>query len=489
MKFIPTIVPWTNIEEFQSVKEALFPISKQPNNDDKLLWALKRIKAWYIRGKLPCSIECSMLFYQVIIKDYEQQVKNFNDIELRMLYSMALIRFVNGIIDPEQTSKYAKPIHIIAKNIQLPPKFVMLRHTATHGNLPKIQILRDYAKEALEWLNVHYWNKIIHQSTEDVEIVNNLLISYKQLRKAWLKDNEEEDGMKLVGKEKGIVMNFFRRKNINLYLNLIINNLIQPSFLIPQRKKKRPTKNNLKLDKNQLNLWLPLMKLLAEKYQAFLEALLLALIDKLESIEFDLSSTTMDLLGLNNSDKNQDLDDSYMLSLVAWSKEIISLSFNLEENFEQIELDYIIHICLRKPNIYTLMILNHIYSLNSNLIDDFKNQLQLVKLIINSKKSISKHEIDDNNFKSITKKIKNSTLEIIDMETKYHEFINTNKLELTNNEAKDLSINNIYPRLVNSMEFNSNAPLGALNETSYPDLELPLEWDELPAYLPPFLKN
>lgn len=63
--------------------------------------------------------------------------------ELRLLYSMAFIRFVNGLIDPAQKGAYALSMNGIADTIGLPSWFVDLRHAGTHDQLPTICLLRN----------------------------------------------------------------------------------------------------------------------------------------------------------------------------------------------------------------------------------------------------------------------------------------------------------------------------------------------------------
>lgn len=102
--------------------------------------------------------------------------------ELRTLYGMAMIRFVNGITDEAQTGQYARSIAALAGEIGLPLWFVDLRHASTHDYLPSLGVLRSGCSQALQWLYENYW---ILQKTfvEDVgDMVEKLLERYKGLR-------------------------------------------------------------------------------------------------------------------------------------------------------------------------------------------------------------------------------------------------------------------------------------------------------------------
>ena len=64
-----------------------------------------------------------------------------------MAYSAAVIRLVNGLVDPLQVGMYARSIHSIAQQLGLPAWLVELRHAATHEDLPSLELLRDAARE------------------------------------------------------------------------------------------------------------------------------------------------------------------------------------------------------------------------------------------------------------------------------------------------------------------------------------------------------
>lgn len=84
---------------------------------------------------------------QVVIRDW---TRTLSDQELRLMYSMVFIRFVNGYVDAFQSSKSAKSIAYLAvEKVGMPIWFVELRHTATHDYLPSLSILRSATNEVL----------------------------------------------------------------------------------------------------------------------------------------------------------------------------------------------------------------------------------------------------------------------------------------------------------------------------------------------------
>lgn len=74
--------------------------------------------------------------------------------------TLALIRFVNSLLDPLQKRDKSLSLSILAANAGLPTAFVEVRHWGTHeSNLPGAEILRDMGIRALEWLWHNYWNR------------------------------------------------------------------------------------------------------------------------------------------------------------------------------------------------------------------------------------------------------------------------------------------------------------------------------------------
>lgn len=66
---------------------------------------------------------------------------------LRQSYATAIIRLVNGLVDPLQVGTFARAITSIAQQLGLPSWLVELRHAATHEDLPSIDLLREGARQ------------------------------------------------------------------------------------------------------------------------------------------------------------------------------------------------------------------------------------------------------------------------------------------------------------------------------------------------------
>ncbi|CAJ0909943.1 10338_t:CDS:2 [Entrophospora sp. SA101] len=176
MPKIPRIIPWTSPEEFTQVHEWLY---SENLNLKKL--GVKRVKAWINRGKVPHSIISTSSFVEITLSDEFNEGK-LSQYELRLLYSIVLIRFVNGLVDPIQQNYYAISISTLAGQLNLPLWFVELRHASTHQDLPSLNVLRNASKQELInlWLPMlkkfdETWSNFIDELVEEMLeiLVNN----------------------------------------------------------------------------------------------------------------------------------------------------------------------------------------------------------------------------------------------------------------------------------------------------------------------------
>ncbi|CAK9435409.1 uncharacterized protein LODBEIA_P01360 [Lodderomyces beijingensis] len=117
--------------------------------------AIQRVQVFNTRGRLPHGIEATSHLTSTLLQDEKNPDVDTNILQLS--YTMALIRFVNGLLDPFQQAQFAIPMQLLAKQLGLPSFFVELRHMGTHENLPSLDLLRTGCREALNWLYDHYW--------------------------------------------------------------------------------------------------------------------------------------------------------------------------------------------------------------------------------------------------------------------------------------------------------------------------------------------
>lgn len=83
----------------------------------------------------------------------ERTTRPASALSIRQAYATAIIRLVNGLVDPLQMGAYARSIAAIAAQIGFPQWLVELRHAATHEELPSLELLRSATDE----VNVYYF--------------------------------------------------------------------------------------------------------------------------------------------------------------------------------------------------------------------------------------------------------------------------------------------------------------------------------------------
>lgn len=152
----PRIVPWFHDDELQELKNWFYD-ERLPT--DMRFRAVQKVKSYQSKGSqhLPHVIASTAQITNSILLDQERS--HLDKVSVKLSYTMSLIRFVNGVLDPTQQSQFAIPLHTLAKRVGLPSWFVDLRHWGTHErDLPSLEMLRIAAKDALIWLWDHYWN-------------------------------------------------------------------------------------------------------------------------------------------------------------------------------------------------------------------------------------------------------------------------------------------------------------------------------------------
>jgi hypothetical protein len=84
---------------------------------------------------------------------------DFSEQALRLMYAMALTRFVNGAFDVHYVTSpgLTKDIKTVLGHFGVPAYIVTLRHKCAHRALPSMEALKCGAGIALQWLMDNYW--------------------------------------------------------------------------------------------------------------------------------------------------------------------------------------------------------------------------------------------------------------------------------------------------------------------------------------------
>ncbi|XP_053435292.1 ribosomal biogenesis protein LAS1L isoform X3 [Nycticebus coucang] len=154
------VVAWLSRAEWDQVTVYLFC------DDHKLQrYALNRITVWRSRlgNELPLAVASTADLIRCKLMDV---TGGLGTDELRLLYGMALVRFVNLI--SERKTKFSKlPLKFLAQEVNIPDWIVELRHELTHKKMPHINDCRRGCYFVLDWLQKAYWCRQLENSLRE----------------------------------------------------------------------------------------------------------------------------------------------------------------------------------------------------------------------------------------------------------------------------------------------------------------------------------
>ncbi|GAA5989055.1 hypothetical protein JCM11641_002310 [Rhodosporidiobolus odoratus] len=308
---LPRRTPWSCPAELELVYSRLF-LSDANNNLQRD--GLDRIKVWIARGNCPHAVESTANLLDLILVDRPSTstARAPSPAELRLSYSMAIIRFVNSLVDPLQTTYYARSIASLAAQIGLPLWFVELRHQATHEELPSLSVLRDAARQALDWLYTFYWHPLLNASSASsplpplpLDTLRPHIDTYKSILKTSIKDASLAPRLK--------------------------NDLLKTYKEI---ERKRPTPRVPVLPEDLVKLWHPLLSRLDSIYASFPASFSDLVVS--HAVDLLCAAPTSPTDDGEEADNPALSDNSYALTLTAWVVQlVVEESDTAEEEREQ----------------------------------------------------------------------------------------------------------------------------------------------------------
>ncbi|VDK18991.1 unnamed protein product, partial [Anisakis simplex] len=162
----------------------------------ELRYAVAILQVWRIRmgNSMHVAAEMSELILSAIIADKESTalsaatsdsdwLSTFNQ---RLLYSAAVIRFVNYLNELCQQKQPARTMSIkqAVSMMNVPSWVVEVRHQATHQHLPSLNILRTATNWCRDWLWSNHWQKPIDEAVlynDNDEDMHQLITIYDQI--------------------------------------------------------------------------------------------------------------------------------------------------------------------------------------------------------------------------------------------------------------------------------------------------------------------
>lgn len=151
---------------------------------------VRRVNAWRSRGRLPVAVEIVGSLVEVMLNDPHFNCATLtprSENELRLVYSMLVVRAINGIVDKVQKAKTAVSINMLAEKLSWPHWLVDLRHQATHSELPALPTLRLAAQETMWQLLERFWVRQLKMLKLKDSDHSNPDLQANKFEKAWAK--------------------------------------------------------------------------------------------------------------------------------------------------------------------------------------------------------------------------------------------------------------------------------------------------------------
>lgn len=254
----------------------------------------------------------------------------------RLAYSMAIVRFVNELVDSLEVTL---PVYHLAKMLGIPLYFVEIRHTATHDELPSLELLRQVGIRARTWLWDNYWAKIKKPIVSTVfsgaveNEVKTLTREWRRLRRDSLTKEVRRNDISVYGQQYwNLVKMFVQYQTVDEYN--MISVFLTANILVP---------TDGKSVFSRIKLYGPLLKVLSGN--GFVDRLITVLLDKLVNIKDTLEEEASKL--------------AYG-ALDAWTEFLLSQS----EWFQ--DPDFVLSLVLKQPHV---MALKHLCVLVASLIN------------------------------------------------------------------------------------------------------------------------
>eukprot|EP01029_Cantina_marsupialis_P017111 TRINITY_DN3845_c0_g1_i1.p1 TRINITY_DN3845_c0_g1~~TRINITY_DN3845_c0_g1_i1.p1 ORF type:complete len:569 (-),score=137.79 TRINITY_DN3845_c0_g1_i1:75-1781(-) len=265
---IPKVTPWSSFDEWKSVFRDLFHEDSSNRQN-----GIETIEMWRCRGRVPHAVNVSA---QIIEAQSNDASGFFSEYQMRLSYSMILVRMVNGIVDSQQKGERAQSILKLAESIDFPSWLVDQRHAATHNELPSISILREAMSTGLKWFYDRYWMC----QYECLDKVNSTLQQQIiDLHSAVLKDSDETVLLKLTQSLIAITTPVAVKSEL---ISLLVGRGDETGILIPTDRKI--------FSPNQMGFcelverWTPCLIAFQDMWPHFTGSLILALCDRLSAI-------------------------------------------------------------------------------------------------------------------------------------------------------------------------------------------------------------
>ncbi|KAJ2614547.1 rRNA-processing protein las1 [Coemansia sp. RSA 1365] len=491
----PKIVPWTSTEEYMNVADWLYSTELSERKRGVAV-----VKAWRARGRVPAAIDATANLAEIMIADQERR-QSMSISQLRHMYSMTLIRFVNSIVDLEQRGTFAQSMTTLASRIGMPAWFVELRHTCTHEQIPSLTVLRSACEQAHSWIGDYYWKRQARSLPEDTMAhIRAAIDAYVTLR-AKSKGDGTNDSISAkksttdtrtfesAKKSLKLLLGQLHEDAVRLY---VVPVLVEPGFLVPEDKRMRSRFPDCAMPSRLLQRWSSILRLFAETWgeSLFFEELLSGIVAILVPDSSELSI-------FESSERSP--GTSHAATLVAWIGWILQNYYVSDDATvtPAINIDDLLEGCLRNPCYYSRAVLRIVSALDPTLkrelrpfVDFMGKALTALVAVESEAKSGSTKKgirVSEESLRQEEELMAQRLKQTFETETD-----NADKLSMDMDSTIDLSEvrSQAAPIAASRWSYPSQSawspcPIGTLVDGSIPSLEWPAWLDDVPLHLTP----
>eukprot|EP00124_Ichthyophonus_hoferi_P001625 Ihof_evm2s90 gene=Ihof_evmTU2s90 len=349
---VQRLFPWVNPEEWKQVFDWLFHEEKEMRKK-----GIQRVSAWKARGKVPVAVDSTATLVDVMIQDCmltgnESQSNDSYDNILRLTYTMALIRFVNGIVDSLQKGTYARSVQSLANQLNLPSWLVDLRHDGTHSSLPSLSVCRIACGEALWWLRDNYWERRAEEKGDKSSVDHVSLLRKYAGAQAKILAAEAKGQKAKRGALQDIIQLLVEGSSHVIGRNNLLTALLANGAMIPNDESLRPSAiGSISCECSaSYDIWYPLLVALSQSSTSFLPSLITCMAEIL--IGSDQSSDLLD------EDQESPERASYRRTVASWMVQFLQQEEKNEEIATSLTVGFeirnsLLTTCMKHPNAYT----------------------------------------------------------------------------------------------------------------------------------------
>ncbi|CAJ1954557.1 unnamed protein product [Cylindrotheca closterium] len=197
---------WKDNWELESVGRALVSVVDPTAATDaeqamSIEEAFDTVSVWKARAHsgegLPHAVESTYHLAHVYWRDHHNHL-NLNKIsttELRLSYSSAIVRTINGFADVLQQQRFvASSVSLLCSKLGIPAWVVDIRHESSHNALPSLGVLRLATSTLMDFLKSEYWIPMCDDWNieDEVEVLESKSITENTIVKTTTVKNEED---------------------------------------------------------------------------------------------------------------------------------------------------------------------------------------------------------------------------------------------------------------------------------------------------------